>query len=472
MANRTPAPAMGTMGTSPASLNIDTQGTKARKSAALCYVLAVLVMIVTGWFVIEGVQSTEPASSARHAKVAAGVLLLVLEMCAFSLAGAWRELSPVLRALGWSIFVLQIVLMSLAQIAVGTTAAKSASLSTATIEEIRAQADASRQAAKSLMADADKMRTSKNAWVRQQAGEKSTAAAQQTAAGADAVAQLQQLQAVSTSTPVLEMIGKPGLIALSISLSLILELAGITLMHCAGTLRRRADGALPVDVQILELLHRVHGVPTAAPHRMAMQAVAPAGQAPAPATSYRPAGTVAPAGVPTGVSYGGRVMLAGAGALAAAAPVAVHAHAPAVPAAPVIADRPGPVIVDTPAPANEGAPAALDAGALASSGPVIVATPAPVIADRPEAPAKARKARVARDSSVMDSGTGPLDGFRYRRAVAGVKAGKIKPSIAGLYEGVEATAPTARRFLAAMADAGVIMPKGRGWTLAGKGIAQ
>lgn len=65
----------------------------------------------------------------------------------------------------------------------------------------------------------------------------------------------------------------------------------------------------------------------------------------------------------------------------------------------------------------------------------------------------------------MDSGIGEHDGYRYRRAVAGVKAGKIRPSIAGLYEGVEATAPTARRYLAAMAGAGVIEPKGRGYAL-------
>ena len=111
---------------------------------------------------------------------------------------------------------------------------------------------------------------------------------------------------------------------------------------------------------------------------------------------------------------------------------------------------PEPVNVDTPSPVN-------------------VDTPSPVNVDTPEAVKKTHKPRVVRDGSVMDSGLSEHDGARYRRALAGVKSGKFRPSLAGLAVGVDASAPVARRYLAAMADAGVIVPSGRGYALVKKG---
>lgn len=152
--------------------------------------------------------------------------------------------------------------------------------------------------------------------------------------------------------------------------------------------------------------------------------------------------------------------------IGAAAATATAGDAPVAPSAPqsqhvddasqtsaggVNDDTPAPVNVDTPPP----------------DAPVNVDTPA-------DAPAKARKARVprVRDASVtvMDSGVGPDDGTRYRRALAGVKSRQFKPSLDGLYAGVQASAPVARRYLAAMAAAGEIVPgaNGRGWVLAPK----
>lgn len=118
---------------------------------------------------------------------------------------------------------------------------------------------------------------------------------------------------------------------------------------------------------------------------------------------------------------------------------------------------------DTPAPVNDDTPS--------PSTPVNVDTLA-------DAPAKARKARQPRvrdaSSAVMDTGVGPNDGYRYRRALAAVKARQIRPSLDGLSAGVQASAPIARRYLAAMAAAGEIVPGpgGRGWVLASKGGAK
>ncbi len=411
------------------------QSAKTLRSAYFCYFLAALVMCVTAWFIVEGIQATEPDSPARHAKVAAGVLLLVLEGCVFSLAGQYQKHSLYLRLLGWSIFALQITLMTLANYSVGATAGKAAARSKDTIGQLTAQADAARSAAKTLQESAAKQSKSKHSWVNVEAGKNATAAADQTAAAGVAVEKLERLQAASVSTPLVETIGETGLMVLSGALSLIMEAAGIVLMHVAGSLRREASGAPPVDVQILELLHRVHGVPAviqAAP-QLAIESkpVAPAKTAPEAAKPIYSTWT------------GKSVPLATLGALGAlGAAQTVHA-APAVPAVratpPVNVDPPTPVNVDAPAPVK-----------------------------------KERKARV-RDASmtVMDTGVGEHDGYRYRRALAAVKAGQINPSRDGLLKGVGASVPTAKRYIEAMALAGEIMPNpnGSGWVLASKGGA-
>jgi hypothetical protein len=222
------------------------------------------------------------------------------------------------------------------------------------------------------------------------------------------------------------------LIALSIALSVALSLSGITLMHVAGSLRRRASGALPVDLQILELLQRVHGVP--------------GGQAVPLLTSspVTPAAPAKQAATPVYSSWTGKgIPLATVGALGAlgAVPQTVQA-APIKPAAPAVQATP-PVNVNPPTPVNDYPP---------------------------EAVKKARKARVAHDGAVMDTGVGEHDGNRYRRALTGVKAGIMRPSRDGLFVAVGASPPTAKRYLEAMALAGEIVPNpnGSGWVLSSK----
>jgi hypothetical protein len=420
----------------------DTQSARARNSAILCLLLALLTMGTTAWFVVEGINATEPDSPARWAKVASGVLLLVLEAAAFWLAGQWSEHKGVLRALGWAILALEITLMSVSQISIGMTAAKAASNGAGTIEEIRAQAKESREAAAALRADAANLRGSKHGWLKQQAGERSAAAAKQTESAAAAVASLEKHSAVQASTPIVEIVGQGGLIGLSIALSVALSLSGIVLMHVAGSLWRRASGALPVDVQILELLHRVHGVPAAS-----AQIAAPVAPAPALA-SYRPAGTVAPKDASTGFSYSSKAALAGAGLLAATAAPMAHA-APAVPAQ---AKAPATPSV---APAN-GALETVHPGASVS-----VQSGASVSVQ-----SEAKKPRVKRAvSAKIDTGTDGKAGARFKRIKAGVMAGKIRPSIRGIQLVEGGSQDVVLDYLRQLEADGVITRKGRGYVL-------
>lgn len=392
---------------------------RARNSANLCLLLALLTMGVTAWFVVEGIQATEPDSPARWAKVASGVLLLVLEVAAFWLAGQWHEHKGVLRALGWTVLALEITLMSVSQISIGLTAAKAASNGAGNIEELRAQAKEDRAAAESLRADAANLRASKHAWKRDEAVKKSAAAAEKSKSAAAAVEALEKRTVEKVSTPLIEFVGLGGLIGLSVALSAALSLAGIVLSHVAGSLRDRASGeSKPVDVQILELLQKIHG--TAEPVK----------EAPAPAQppSYTRQ-AIAPKGVPT---YRKAIFAAGVPLAAMAAPM-VHAAPQVQTAAPAAT-----VNVDTPA------------------------ADTPVNVDTPKA--------AAPRGEIMDTGIGEHDGHRYRRALAGVKAGTVRPSIDGLHAGVRASAPTARRYLEAWAKAGEIVknPEGAGWIPASK----
>lgn len=404
------------------------------RDSYLCYFLAALIMTGIAWFIVDGVESTEPGSSARDAKVLSCIALLIIEGCLFSLAGRHPKHAFTLRLSACLIFVLQIVMMSIVQISIGMTAGKTSQVSTAKIKNITEGAESVRKAAEGVNADAELLRKSKHSWNHAKAGQKSdTALAALTAASGTA----RELDNVNVSTPTIEVVGENGLIILSIFLSFVMEVVAVTLMHFAGVFRREAfeyKSKISVEYQILSVVEEMRG---SAPHLQALQA-------PQDAPHQLPPSPV-PAG-PTYSSWTGKgIPLATIGALGAgAAPAAQTVPAPAVPqaaAANPVNDYP-PALVT---PVNDYSPS-----------------------DPSAAVKKARKARVAHDGAVMDTGIGEHDGYRYRRALEGVRAGTMRPSRDGLYAGVGASPPTARRYIESMAAAGEIAPapNGIGWVRA------
>lgn len=178
--------------------------------------------------------------------------------------------------------------------------------------------------------------------------------------------------------------------------------------------------------------------------RLFYNKLASAAPAPSPAlgqpvasasTSFKPAGTVIAPKNFSGLSYSTKLGVGALGALGAMTAPMTHAVPAPVKVAPIPSG--GGINVDTP---------------LSSLTPLD-----PQRGINVDTPSKARKARVARDGLPMDSGIGAHDGYRYRRALAGVQAHTIRPSLSGLYEGVGATADVARRFLAEMARVGEIV---------------
>ena len=250
-------------------------------------------MTATALFIFEGIQSTEPDSPARNAKIISDVLL-ISEGFAFSLASKQPRHAFVLRALGVLIFILKIVLMSIVQISTGNTAGKAENLSDIKMEEITKQSNAARDAAKLVQTDSDDLRNSKHEWKRNQAANKSekALAALTAASAAD-----EKLKDVNVSTPTIEIIGENGLIALSIMFSFAMEFTAIAFMYYAGTFRREAAAAkagLSVEYQILSLLHEMRG--SIPPHLQALQAPQLA-SSPAPAPIPALAAKPAPAGL-------------------------------------------------------------------------------------------------------------------------------------------------------------------------------
>lgn len=339
----------------------DEERARALNNSYLCYFLAFLVMAGTGWVIWQGVEAMEPDSPARNSKIYQYLVMLVLEGFIFSLAGQYRKYAFWLRVLGWSIFALQIVLMTLANYSIGATAGKVAALKTATVAEIQAQADASRKTAATLRESAAKLNKSKHGFLNEQGGNAATEAAQQTRAAASAADQISKIQ---VGTPIVDKIGENWLMTLSGALAVITECLGIGLMHYGGCLRNDALGSGPaIDVQTLHAVRQVLDA-------LGVDAPAPAAASAAPAKQ---------AAMPVYSSWTGKgIPLATVGALGALGAAQTVQAAPIKPAAPG-AQAVAPVNVDPPAPVK-----------------------------------KARKARVAHDGAVMDTGVGEHDGYRYR----------------------------------------------------------
>ena len=468
---RTPAPAMGNLGHSPAIFHTEKLPRWASLLlAAGCIAIGLWASVVTLQFFEHGASALESDPALQALAKAAAVLFVFAEMSAFILAAliVGRELMVRRRSLyAYAAVVLSVEVFTISAIQIASVVGADmtqASVSESVID-LRKQIAAAEAQAATYTANAESLRASDQLKKAAQQTDKATAAQDKAAA---LYAQMGTARAAKRPT-LSGMLGEKLAIGYAIVRGLMVPATGLVFFGVAGALMLRRAGGPSVEERILMALSRVEGAPAALP--VATLPVAPVAElaAPAPApASFKAVEPIEPKDYSTGLPYSSKIKLAGAGALAALTAPISHA-APAAPAAaPVNVDIPKPVNVDIPPPANAGMSSPVNGDVLISPEPVNVDTPSPVNVDTPDAPKKARKPRVVRDGAVMDSGLTEHDGARYRRALAGVKAGKIRPSIAGLAAGVDASAPVARRYLIAMADAGVIVPSGRGFAVVKK----
>lgn len=366
---------------------------------------------LTAAFLVLGIQATEPESPARWAKVAAGIFLIAVELSAFGavawLAGRDMRLARVLLVvLGAAVIGLDVTVMSITQIAIGTSADHASTAVHGHAQQLRDQIKAARDTSATLRANAARQTDSRHDWSRQQAAKTAALAAQTEASIAPLVAQLAEIErsAVGTSATVASIAGQNWMIGVSIALSVILTASGLISSYVAGKAFKRAQGALTMEQQILGFLHELRG-------------------APAPLQQLRD-GSPAPTRLRT-----------------------FKRHSP----------RATRFKIKT-----AGRPAVSLSKQQDDAEPDPEPEPAPPAAGETETVRRPR-ARVVRPTRSKDTGTSAEDGSRYQRVLAAVQAGELTPSVRNIQKRFGGSPQTIQGYQNAMLAAGVIVQAGQGY---------
>lgn len=374
----------------------------------------VAAAITTRFFVL-GLERTEADTPAREALIAAGVLMVVVELLAFGLAALLpptklRSARVKLLALGFALLAFETGTLYVTQVAMVRTSQAASHSQDTRISELRTSIAAQREAAAALRDTAAKQAQSSNVWIRESAAKQAHQALNVETRLADQVTELARLEAQSVPT-LTDTLGERGMIAYAVCRSLLIVVMGVVLFGVAGALLRA---------------RRIAG--TAVDEGDAMVAT-PAAQP-----------------LPIVRSAGGRF---------AAAPLVALAAAPAAFAQPQ-------VTVEIRALGEEGT--------VAMPMQVAASTPLRLADDEVGGEHLTPHRAVVTHRSVQDSGTGDDDGARFKRVRADILAGKIKPSLRAVYAAHGASQAVAQRYLAALAENGELQRAGQGYVLAATAI--
>jgi len=405
--------------------------------ALLAAVIGLASSVVTTQFFIIGLNRTEPDALARDALIAAGVLMIVTELAAFGLAAMLPKAQ--LRALRWrlmacglallafeaaTIYVTQVTLVKSSESVAGATSTRMANL--------QASIDSRRAAAAGLLANGVKQSGSIHGFNRSagaSALSQSIAADKQTGAMADELAALQ----AGKSPTLTDVLGESWMLVYAVARALLISMMGLVMFGAAGALLRAARGV------------------------SAGAAAAPGAVAPAPKLANYTQPTIAPKGVPTGVSYRKAAMMAGVPLAAMTAPMA-HAAPKAPPASAA-------GVADSIHPAG----ALQDADVSKPIHPVDKAGVAKPIHSAPKKPRA--KSRVVKHGTKIDTGVEGRAATRYNRIKAAVKSGSLKPSVRAVQKLEGGSQDVVTAYLKQLESDGVIVRKGRGYAVVKKGGA-
>ena len=408
-----------------------------RLLAVAAAVIGLACSAITAKFFIIGLERTESDSLAREALILAGVLMIVVELAAFGMAALLpRER---LKALRWRLIV---------------TGAALVIFECATIYAVQVtlvhSSDATHQGASSriahLQATIAQNRSTAAALVRAGSRSGESAIASSRIAGMSAIqqagqiegrnaalaAELERLQASQTPT-LTTVLGHDGMIAYSVARSVLITAMGLVMFAAAGALLRAGRAASVASVADPLVL-------PAEPRR----------------ASYAHGTEAAPAGVPAALPSAARRWLA-AGVPLAAIPAAAFAAPGVTVTVPAVAATPASATVT---PEQHPAPA-----------PTVTAPPHTAATATTEKQSRRTASRCKRAAveigSKRDSGVGDLDGHRYRRIVASVRAGRLKPSIRAIQTAEGGGTATVRGYMQQMERDGVIERTSKGYALRG-----
>lgn len=415
-----------------------------RLLALAAAVIGLACSAVTAQFFVLGLERTESDSLAREALIAAGVLMIVVELAAFGLSALLpRERLKALRTrLIWTGVAL--VAFEVATLyAVQVTLVKSADAvhqgASSRIAHLEASIAQNRQAAAALVATGARSGESQYASSRAHGAQALREAARIEQRNAELSAELSRLQAGQRPT-LTTILGQDGMIWYSVARGVLIVGMGLVMFAAAGALLRAGRSVTAAGSVMTPL----------------SSATAPAVAAAKPRTGYAHGIQAAPAGLPTALPSTTRRWLS-AGVPLAAIPAAAFAAPTVTVSAPVTTAAQGAASATVTAPSQR--PPEQDATVEA---PATVTT-----ASRSKRQTAPRKRVTVEVGSKRDSGVGELDGHRYRRIVASVRAGRLTPSVRAIQRSEGGGTVTVRGYLQQMERDGVIERQGRGYALRG-----
>ena len=408
---------------------------------ALAFITAAIGLAasgVTAQFFVIGLQQLEADELARDALVAAGILMILTELAAFGLSA----LLPAqrLRALRWQLMVIGALLVGFegvtiyaTQIALARTSENTHASIGSRISNLEQTIAAQRASAAALRAAGARDAESKYPWIRQQSAETLRQAVAIERRMEPLSAELQKLHAQQRPT-LKDALGDTGVLWYSVVRSLLISVMGLVMFGASGALLRAARAG------------RVAPALPAAPGSALPQPATAA-----PATVAQPHSSAAPANaLPADVPQ----PLFGAGLGKWQAGMAVGAAA-LTPVAAFAAPSP---LAQAPAQQHSGAEMAstdsTSASTVAQEEGSTVWSTAQHTSSTAQQPVQAQFDAIEAQRDT-----------RYDHLKAGVAVGAIKPSVRGLQAVAKMGTATARAYLAQMADDGVIVRAGQGYTL-------
>lgn len=487
--NRTPTPATGTLGNSPAIFHTELPRWAYMALAMACAGMGLWSSVVTLQFFEHGATALETDAALQALAKGAALLFVFGEMAAFTLAAlltgrALQARRWMLYGFAGAVLVIEVFTISAVQMAMVTGADLTQTSVADNVADLQKQIATVEANAKNYAATADSLRAADQL-------KKATAYADKATAEQAKASQLYDRLETSRKSkrPTLTgLLGEKTALSYAIARGVLVSLAGLVFFGTAGALLRSArGGALSENQQILQLLHSIHGGTAApvvrteivAPVAQA-QTAAPVAPAPAPAlpvTTFKQAGTVEPKDISSGLSYGSKMTLAGAGALAAMSAAPMAQAAPAVPAVPADTGVSKPVhaaVSETIHLQIENA----GSSDASNAAPVVLETSPTGVSESVHADVSesvqqiVKKPRAKRAMNPrVDTGVEGKAGARYKRVKAGVLTGKIRPSVRGIQAVEGGSQEVVADYIKQLETEGVIVKSGRGYAVAKKGGA-
>ena len=440
--------------------------------AALCAGLGGWASAVTLRYFEFGARALEADEAARGLASATALLLVVLEMAAFALAALLpRER---LRAQRWGLAVLATAVLAfecmtivLVQQGITRAADVGAEARQQRAQELRSSIAALRATAEELRMAAAASSQSKVLASRQSAAESLNVALETERRIQAVTAELGALQAQQMPTAT-QILGEQGALAYSVTRGLLVSLAGLVLFGAAGSLLRAAGdsaaaavsgvagpvsaGAVSgVSADASDVSGAARQVRFSSGFTLAAAPLAASAVVPATVSWAEPSrGAVTPAGPAQAVPVP---------AQSRSSDVSVGVSA-GVPDVSVVAVSDGVVV------------SAAVSEAVSAAGPAGVASAAGSAVDDPDEPATGLDEPAPLPLAGASADAAGVD-RRLERVRAGVREGRIAPSIRGVQAAVHCGAPMVRRYLAQLEAEGLIRREGRGYVRVGEeeGIA-